>query len=71
MGRIVTFRCASIKFDFYDSERVPVGLSECKYYLTPHRLELIERWIKVNGFDKIRTKEQMQMLISTKLLGTY
>ena len=71
MGKLVTFRCAGIEFDVYDSERVPVGLSECKYFITPDKIKLVEQWSKINGIDKVRTAEQMHTLISVKLIGVY
>ena len=71
MGKIAVFRCANIDLDVYDSERIPVGMSENLYYVTPHRIDLIEQWINVNGIDKIRTKEQVQQLVSLELIGVY
>ena len=71
MGKVATFCCAGTEFDVYDSERVPVGLSKYKYYITPNKVKLVEQWIKINGIDKVRTAEQMRMLISTKLIGVY
>ena len=71
MGIVVSFRCAGIEFDLHDSERIPVGLSSLKYYVTPHRMELIEQWLRINSHPKVCTKQQMHQLISMKLIGTY
>ena len=71
MGKVAVFCCDEINFDVYDSERIPIGKSENLYYVTPSRLDLIAQWLTINDIDKIRTKNQIQTLISLKLIATY
>ena len=71
MPRIAEFKCAGTIFDIYDSERVPVGVSSNKYYITPNRTVLAHQWLWENGLDKIRTPEHVQALVSKNILGVY
>ena len=71
MAIIGVFRCADIDFDIHDSERIPIGLSAEKYYITPKKIDLVEQWLTTNNLEKVETKEQVELLISLKLIGTY
>ena len=66
-----SFKCEDIIFDIFDTERVPVGLTKNKYYITPKKAIGVELWLTESGLDKIRTKEQMETLISKGLVGVY
>ena len=71
MAKVASFLCADIPFDIYDGERVPLGNNKHSYYITPKMLINIEVWMIENFILKIKTKEQMNELISRGLIGTY
>jgi len=71
VARILTYKCAEIEFDFYDTERVPVIKSETKYYLTPKRLDEVCDWLGMSNLKKITTTDQMEILIAIGLIGEY
>jgi hypothetical protein len=71
MARLLTFECAGIAFDVYDTDRIPVGKSKYKYFITPAMISAVEKWIKDSGVDKVRTREQMEQLISMGFIGAY
>jgi hypothetical protein len=71
MALVGIMKCAGILLDIYDSERVPVGISKNKYYMTPRRTDLANKWLWENGLDKITTVEQIQKLADDKILGAY
>jgi hypothetical protein len=66
-----SFKCADIIFDIFDTERVPVGVTKNKYFITPKKAIDAELWVIENKIDKVRTNEQMEMLISKGIIGTY
>ncbi len=63
MPKLVTYECSGILFDFYDTERVPADSPDAKYYITPKKLALVEKWLIEHNIDKITTEEQMNFLI--------
>jgi len=71
MPYLCSFKCIDIVFDIFDTERVPIGVTKNKYFVTPQRAMNIEIWMLKNNIDKIKTKEQLELLISNNLLGIY
>jgi hypothetical protein len=71
LALLASYLCAGIEFDIYDSERVPVGKSKYKYFVTPRRIDLIEHWMFENFVLHITKPEQMHELIEKNLIGTY
>lgn len=71
MALLCSYACAGYSFDVYDSERVPVGKSSYKYYVTPRRMTLIEQWMYDNFVMKIDKPEQVQELIDKGFIGVY
>ena len=71
MSLLCSFNCCDTIFDVYSSERVPVGLTKNKYYITPKRLALIEAWMIRSNVDKIISKDMIEHLINNKLITEY
>lgn len=71
MALACVFECDTIEFDVYDSERVPVGKSTYKYYVTPSRVSEIEQWLRLRNLDKVTTRTHMEELIAIGLIGEY
>jgi len=71
MPYLCSFKCIDIVFDIFDTGRVPIGVTKNKYFVTPQRAMNIEIWMLKNNIDKIKTKEQLELLISNNLLGIY
>ena len=66
-----SFECAGLIFDIFDTERVPVGLTSNKYYITPMLATRVEIWLIKNNINKVENKDHMATLISQGLLGVY
>ncbi len=66
-----SFKCEDIIFDIFDTERVPIGLTKNKYYITPKKAVEVELWLLENKLDKVRTREQVEVLISKEFIGIY
>jgi len=71
MAKLLTYKCAGIEFDFYDTERVPVIKSDVKYFMTPGRLKEVCEWMKIRTVTSVTTSEHMEELIAIGLLGEY
>ena len=71
MAKLLTYKCADILFDLYDTERVPVIKSDIKYYITPKRLDEVCEWLDSCNDTKITTIDQMEILIAIGLIGEY
>lgn len=68
-----TWECAGIKFDIFssDSEKVPIGLTDNKYFLIESRLPYVEAYLIENDLDLIRTPEQFTELLSKGIIQEY
>ena len=71
MSLLCSYNCAEVKFDVYDSERILVGKSKYKYFVTPSRIKDIEDWMRRRDVLKIETDDHMEELIALGLLGEY
>ena len=71
MARLLTYKCAGIEFDFYDTERVPIIKSAVKYFMTPSRLDEVCEWMKIRNITSVTASDQMEELIAIGLLGEY
>ena len=71
MPLFCSMNCAGVIFDIYDGERVPLGMSKNKYYVTPSLGQNIKAWMAASCVDKVKTFEQMQELIQKGLIGSY
>jgi len=71
MAFICGMKCAGIIIDIHDSERVAMGVSKNKYYITPSRTTQVNQWLWENGLDMVTTAEHVQELVDKKILGVY
>lgn len=71
MALICSMNCDDVIFDIYDNERIPIGLSKNKYYVTPKLSNNIQLWMLSEYVEKVGTKEQMAELIKLGFIGTY
>jgi hypothetical protein len=71
MAYLCTYKCASIEFDVFDSNRISVADRKSNYYITPSLLAKIEEWLIINNKEKIHSKEDIEFLISNKLIGVF
>lgn len=69
MAYLCTFRCVSIEFDVFDSNRINPDTVKSKYFLTPVLLAKIEEWLILNNKSKISTKQDMDYLIYNNYFG--
>ena len=71
MALVCKVVCDGVIIDVYDSERIPIGTSQNKYYLTPSMLPEIKEWLKINNLEKIMTVDHIESLLSVGLVGEY
>jgi len=71
MAKVCVFNCADIEFDVYDSERIPIGVADSKYYITPKMIDEVDVWRKIKGVFRVTTAEHMEELIAVGLIGEY
>jgi len=71
MAYLCTYKCASIEFDIFDTNRVDITKKKSKYYITPSLLAKIEEYLIMNNKEKIESEKDIEFLISNKLLGVF
>lgn len=64
-------RCGNIIFDVYNTERVPLGISKNKYYVTPESAQDIRFWMWNNNVEKVSSEKHMRELIELGYIRNY
>ena len=71
MSLLCSFKCFDIILDLHDTERVPIGTTDHKYYLTPKKLASIEAWMIRNNISKIDSEDLVHNLIQKNMIASF
>jgi hypothetical protein len=71
MAYCCSYKCCDVIFDVFDSERVLLGVTKNKYYVTPSLMDRIDAWMIENMIIMITKQEDMEELISRGLVAQY
>jgi hypothetical protein len=71
MSYICSYKCADVKFDVYDTERINKSITNYLFYITPNKLVEVQKYLIENNIPFIDSPEQMNLLIEKNLIGIY
>jgi hypothetical protein len=71
MSLLCSFQCFDVVFDVFSIERVPIGLTQNQYYVTPKLLATIEAWMIRNDISKIDSSNTIHALIDMGMIKKY